>query len=100
MFCYDGVNIYMPVKHKFIIFEKMNDILIILVDFFVEIFHDFDRFFATWIRIRLTKMKRIRIRNTAFSQAITYKTDPSRNAAEGKRRPVKRTKISENFLGR
>ena len=53
----------MSVKHKIDIFEKMYDILMILV----EIFHDFRRFFATRIRIRfiktgriwLTKMKRI-----------------------------------------
>ena len=34
---------------------------------FVEIFHDFGGFFATWIRIRLTKMKRIRIRNIGLN---------------------------------
>ena len=35
-----GVNLYVS-KCKFNIFEKMYYILIILVDFFVEIFHDF-----------------------------------------------------------
>ena len=52
-----GVNIYAS-KHKFNSFEKMYDIIMILVDF-CGIFHDFGSFFATRIRIRLTKMKLI-----------------------------------------
>ena len=51
----------MSVKHKFDVFKKMYDILMILVEF-VEISHDFGWYFATRIRfmnlIRLTKMKR------------------------------------------
>ena len=36
----------------------------------VEIFHDFGGFSATWTRIRLTKMKRIRIRNNAIVDGL------------------------------
>ena len=48
----------MSIKHKFNILEKMYDILM----FLDKIFHDFVWFFAT--EIRLTIVKRIRIRNT------------------------------------
>ena len=48
---------------------EMYNILMI----FVEIFHDIGWYFATRIRIRLTKMKRIRIRNTVYhNQCFLY----------------------------
>ena len=54
----------MSVKHKFDIFEKMYDVLMI----FVEILHDFGWFFATQIRIRFME--------TDPDPADQYETDP------------------------
>ena len=67
----------MSVNISIIVLKKMYDILMI----FVEIFHDFGRFFATRIRfmkrIRLTKMKRIRIRNTGWETGFILKANPA-----------------------
>ena len=67
---------------------KKYTIFLILVDFFVEIFHDFGLFFATLIRfriqfvkrfqIRLTKIKQIQIRNTS----LRYTRDVIRRTTE------------------
>ena len=56
MICFVIWGKYLCLLTKNNIFEKMYDILVILIDF-VDIFRDFGWFFAT--RIRLTKVKRI-----------------------------------------